>query len=520
MIVAPYREFPFLVPQTFHEFFATVNRALRSPQTQIVSISLPLGTVSPFEALARFSQPSDPHFYWEKQDVGESIAAVGCIAEQQLAGSDRFSLAQQQVNQWLASTAILGEMTIPLAGLHVFCRFTFFDHHDPTAPFPAASLFIPRWHIGCQHQRSLFVANVVQGSSAALEAQCSLLWQRYQQIGRLSAAKQGTWLETVTHGLPRWPQHGRRALGQLAGGQPKHPPLRPVFGSGRSPDLRPMNSVSPIAPVSLSPAQQHQFKQSVKAALTAIESQTISKVVLAQALDVEVRSAFRVLPSLQNLRQRHPDCHIFSTANGAGQVFLGASPERLLRIRDRTLYTEAIAGSAPRGDNPVEDAQLGHVLSSSLKELHEHQLVVNFISQQLMQLGLDPQRSPFPRLLKLRNIQHLHTPIHATLTPDLDVLEALALLHPTPAVAGVPQAAACGLIQQQEPFQRSLYAAPLGWINHRGDSEFIVGIRSALLDGSVSRLYAGAGIVHGSQPDQELSEIELKLQTLLTALLF
>jgi menaquinone-specific isochorismate synthase len=220
------------------------------------------------------------------------------------------------------------------------------------------------------------------------------------------------------------------------------------------------------------------------------------------------------------LRQRHADCHIFSTANGNGQVFLGASPERLLRIRDRTLYTEAIAGSAPRGTTAAEDEQLGQTLSSSLKELHEHQLVVNFISQQLTQLGLEPQRSPFPRLLKLLNIQHLHTPIHANLTPELNALEVLALLHPTPAVAGVPQAPACALIQQQESFQRSLYAAPLGWINHRGDSEFIVGIRSALLDGSVSRLYAGAGIVRGSHPDQEMSEIELKLQTLLTALLF
>lgn len=519
MIVAPYREFPFLVPQTFHEFFATVERTLRSPQAQIVSISLPLGNVTPFDALARLSQPSDQHFYWEKQDVGEAIAAVGCIAEQHLSGGDRFTLAQQQVNQWLATTAVLGDMTTTLAGLHVLCRFTFFDHHDPAAPFPSAGLFIPRWHVGRQHQSSVFVANVVQGSAAVLEAQCSILWQHYQQLGRISSSKHGARLETVTNGLPRW-YPGRRALGLLGGGESKRLSLRSVSGPMRSPDLRSVNPVSPIAPVSLSPTQKQRFKQSVIAALAAIDTQAISKAVLAQALDVEVSSACRVFPSLQNLRQRHADCHIFSTANGNGQVFLGASPERLLRIRDRTLYTEAIAGSAPRGTTAAEDEQLGQTLSSSLKELHEHQLVVNFISQQLTQLGLEPQRSPFPRLLKLLNIQHLHTPIHANLTPELNALEVLALLHPTPAVAGVPQAPACALIQQQESFQRSLYAAPLGWINHRGDSEFIVGIRSALLDGSVSRLYAGAGIVRGSHPDQEMSEIELKLQTLLTALLF
>ena len=191
-----------------------------------------------------------------------------------------------------------------------------------------------------------------------------------------------------------------------------------------------------------------------------------------------------------------------------------------MSIRDRTLYTEAIAGSAPRGTTPETDEKLGNTLLCSIKELHEHQLVVNYITQQLTQLNLEPQRSPFPKLLQLANIQHLHTPIVAKLPPDLNALDIVSHLHPTPAVAGVPQDMACALIQEQEAFERSLYAAPIGWVNYRGDSEFIVGIRSALLDGHTSRLYAGAGIVRGSQPELEVSEIELKLQALLTTLLF
>ncbi|NET51973.1 MAG: isochorismate synthase [Merismopedia sp. SIO2A8] len=452
----------------------------------MVSLSLPLSPVLPLDLLESLNLPTEPHFYWEKQDVDEAIAAGGCLIQHDVSGSDRFSKAQQISSEWFAQIAVMGHLTTPFSGPHIFCRFTFFDHNEATAPFPSASVFLPQWHVGRHQDQTVFVANIGSGSAAAIKEQCAQLWQRYQ------------YLECVTERL------------------------NVPFNRPSSPDsLAPtVHSLSSVARLGLSPAQKVAFSESVNAALLAIEAQDISKTVLAQVLDVSVASPFKIFPSLQTLRHRHPDCHIFSTANAKGQVFLGASPERLLRIRDRTLYTEAIAGSAPRGATPEEDEQLGNTLSCSLKELHEHQLVVNFITKQLAELGLASQRSPFPKLLQLTNIQHLHTPIYASLPSHLSALEILARLHPTPAVAGVPQPLACDIIQQQEQFQRSLYAAPIGWVNYRGDSEFIVGIRSALLDGSTSRLYAGAGIVRGSRPEREVSEIELKFQTLLTALLF
>jgi menaquinone-specific isochorismate synthase len=121
-------------------------------------------------------------------------------------------------------------------------------------------------------------------------------------------------------------------------------------------------------------------------------------------------------------------------------------------------------------------------------------------------------------LLKLSNIQHLWTPIHAKLKPSIHPLEIVAQLHPTPAVAGVPTEIALAQIRHYETFDRSLYAAPLGWIDCQNNSEFIVGIRSALIKGDRARLYAGAGIVAGSDPEKELAEIQLKFQALLKAL--
>ena len=121
-------------------------------------------------------------------------------------------------------------------------------------------------------------------------------------------------------------------------------------------------------------------------------------------------------------------------------------------------------------------------------------------------------------MLQLSNIQHLWTPIRSNLPAGTQPLDVLAALHPTPAVAGVPRDRACAHIRRWEPFERSLYAAPLGWIDHQGNSEFIVGIRSALIEGKRACLYAGAGIVAGSNPNGELAEIQLKLQALLSAL--
>ena len=261
------------------------------------------------------------------------------------------------------------------------------------------------------------------------------------------------------------------------------------------------------------------FEQSVAAVLEHLGQNGLHKVVLADVMDVVAEVPFDGVRSLQTLRQNHPDCTVFSVGNGRGQSFIGASPERLLSIRENQITTDALAGSAPRGLTPDIDIQLAQTLLNSEKERYEHRVVVEFLLNQLRSLGLTSQCATEPQLMRLFHIQHLYTPISATLKPHrVSPLEVLSRLHPTPAVAGVPRQQACDLIRQQETFDRGLYAAPIGWIDTAGNSEFIVGIRSALIDGCNARLYAGAGIVSGSQPDRELAEIKLKLRSLLNAL--
>lgn len=160
---------------------------------------------------------------------------------------------------------------------------------------------------------------------------------------------------------------------------------------------------------------------------------------------------------------------------------------------------------------------MANLLLKNRKEKREHQAVRDFIIERLRGIGLKPQQLPL-QLLKLSNIQHLWTPIYAHLPADIEPLEIVALLHPTPAVAGVSTEIACEKIRYYEKSARSLYAAPLGWVDYEGNCEFIVGIRSALIDGDRAMLYAGAGIVSGSNPDKEFDEVQLKLQSLLKAL--
>jgi menaquinone-specific isochorismate synthase len=278
-----------------------------------------------------------------------------------------------------------------------------------------------------------------------------------------------------------------------------------------------INQAKKITQQKINEAKDNYFISGVTSALNLIKEEKINKIVIAHAFDYNLPEKFNLIESLNHLRQKHPDCYIFSLSNGKGDYFIGASPERLLSIENQQLVTDALAGSAPRGKNKIEDLKIAKRLINSDKEIREHQAVSEFILQRLCQLGLKPEQGILS-VKQLANIQHLWTPILAELPANLNPLEIVSQLHPTPAVAGVPIDLACEQIQTYEPFERGLYAAPLGWIDYQGNSKFIVGIRSALISGNQARLYAGAGIVKGSDPKKEFAEVRLKLQSLLSCL--
>ncbi|HEY8490732.1 MAG TPA: isochorismate synthase [Dehalococcoidia bacterium] len=221
--------------------------------------------------------------------------------------------------------------------------------------------------------------------------------------------------------------------------------------------------------------------------------------------------------ALERLRARYGGCTVF--AFGVGDAcFLGATPERLVRADGRHVRAMALAGSAPRGATEAEDRTLGARLLADPKERREHHLVVRALAEALAACcRLEPVPEA-PGLLRLPNVQHLCTPFQGTLRGRSGLLSLVARLHPTPAVGGVPRERALALIGATERFDRGWYAGPVGWIDRAGSGEFVVAIRSALVQGGQARLYAGCGLVADSDPAREFEESELKLAPMRWAL--
>jgi salicylate biosynthesis isochorismate synthase len=253
----------------------------------------------------------------------------------------------------------------------------------------------------------------------------------------------------------------------------------------------------------------HRYSQAVTQAVECIRHGGLVKVVLARRAAV----AFDTEPSpaavLARLGARHPDCVRYAWQCG-GKTWLGATPETLVRVNGRTLHTDALAGTRTSG-RAAE-------LLVSVKERHEHAVVVDAIRRAIASLteALPPPREPVIRAL--RGLAHLHTPIEATLRAGVDFLHLVRALHPTPAVCGLPAERASALIAVLETEPRGLYAGPFLRLSSNGDGHAVVALRGAVLAGHVAVVPAGAGIVDGSDGDAELAETRVKQNTVLDAL--
>ena len=241
----------------------------------------------------------------------------------------------------------------------------------------------------------------------------------------------------------------------------------------------------------------------------------MDKVVLARQVDVHADRDFDVATVLRRLEASAPESTIFAVSR-SGATFLGATPERLAWVAGHSFATVALAGSAARGADPETDERLAAELLASEKEREEHRVVVDELRRALTPLAASIEVPARPRVVKLRHVQHLETAIRGTLREPAGVLSLVDALHPTPAVGGTPRALA--LIDEQERLDRGWYAGPLGWIERNGDGEFVVAIRSGVINGSTAALFAGCGIVADSDPAREWDESQVKLRALASAL--
>lgn len=245
------------------------------------------------------------------------------------------------------------------------------------------------------------------------------------------------------------------------------------------------------------------------------EAGPLKKVVLARRMEVKSNQPFQAEVILQNLQQQQTNTYFFVLESDE-QIFVGATPERLLKASKETFSTASIAGSVSRGTTETEDDSLGHYLLNDLKNKQEHKIVVDRIIKELEQMTGTSIQATTPQLLKNRDIQHLYLPIEGKRKKAYRFLKGVQQLHPTPALGGEPKELAIAWLKEHEQLDRGLYGAPIGWVAIKEDiGEFAVGIRSAVFTGAIGYLYAGCGVVKDSQAEQERIETKIKFQPML-----
>jgi len=256
-----------------------------------------------------------------------------------------------------------------------------------------------------------------------------------------------------------------------------------------------------------------QWEQAVAAAVARIKAGELHKVVLARDLQAYASADIDVRVLLARLARRSPGCYTFACAG-----LVGATPELLVQREGRDVRSLVLAGTMARGGSKADDEALAAALLGSAKNAEEHRYSVDSVRDLLAPLCAELAVDPEPYLLQMADYQHLATSVSGVLARDASALALAASLHPTAAICGTPTDVALELIRELERMDRGRYSGPVGWVDARGNGEWGIALRCGEIDGSRARLFAGCGIVAGSQPDAELAETETKFRPMRRAL--
>ncbi len=257
------------------------------------------------------------------------------------------------------------------------------------------------------------------------------------------------------------------------------------------------------------------WRDLVAEAAASIGAGAFEKVVLARTVLVQTPRALEAFDLVGQMRDRYPHSRIFGWQQGEA-AFVGASPELLVAREGTRFRLGPLAGSAGRGIDPEEDRRLGDALLASAKDRLEHSIVIDDVVRRLEPVADSIDLPAEPLLQRHATVQHLATPVSGITSRRL--LELAEVLHPTAAVGGSPRSEALAFIAKQEGIDRGWYGGGIGWLDTNGDGEFALGLRCALVRGDRATLYAGNGIVAGSDPEEELAETRLKLRPMLDLL--
>lgn len=271
-----------------------------------------------------------------------------------------------------------------------------------------------------------------------------------------------------------------------------------------------------VIPYALELDERAAWNREVKEGLDAIDAGRISKIVLSRRLKLTAERPFSSKDLLVNLIDGPARGTVFLYRYG-DVFFCGCTPELLVRKRGTSIVSECLAGTCPQSPDPAQSAAFADELLHDDKNLREHAFVVDFIRAVIARNCHSVDIPAEPTIKALPSVQHLHTPVTAQMMEGRSVQNLASQLTPTPALSGTPVGEAMMLIRQIEPYNRGFFGGSLGYVDTDGNGAFSVGIRSGVFDGEMGYVYAGCGIVRGSDPDLEYDEIDMKLKTILSA---
>ncbi|MDR1497243.1 MAG: isochorismate synthase [Puniceicoccales bacterium] len=445
------------------------------PATRLISISRRVRCAEPLAALLARTD-GDFGACFEHPTSGTAFAGVGAAWHAVFHGKERFRRARDAANTLMANAIFDGDVRESPAMMHFFAAFSFENDAPEDAPFAPGNVFLPRWQIVRSGEQCFLVKNNLVRSDIT----------RSEIAAIVNAA------------------NGDALASEL---RLDDAPLR----------LRSLLDAQRVAPVFTEEGGSW-FSAGVADVLRRISNGDARKIVLARRLRATAPIPFSIPATFARLRETFPPCHTFAFACGADRIFTGSTPECLVDVAGGILNTEAIAGSAPRPTPHAAPEPLAACLLADAKERREHTTVVETILASLRTLGIEARAADRAHCLALPYILHLRTPLRASVSNKIHLLDIAAALHPTSATGGVPTAAALDAIRSLEPNPRSLYAGTLGWFDAAGEGRLLVGLRSALISGNDALLFAGAGIVAGSLPSRELAETQAKFRAMADAL--
>jgi len=456
-----------------------VELAAKEESDFIFSVTIAFEQLDPLAVLEVLAEPDTFQYYWEYPEEKLAISAGKSIVKIANDGNNRFEQTSKQIHSWKERLVEYSIFNHSLAGVHFLGGFSFFDHITSAKweEFGSSTFIVPEWTFIKDGELSILTINKrinpfddadsLSDSFRTLfstaHGKLKTLTNSANHSAKSSASQKSIQIIEDEHALDVWRENIAKAKGNIRTGK-------------------------------------------------------YDKIVLSRKIEATIDGEYHPTRILNALRKEYPACYTFLFRPEGKSSLIGCTPERLLSVRSNYILTEGLAGSISRGKTATDDTILEKKLLNSEKDLEEHQYVLKSIEIRLKDFSDEINYPKKPGIKKFTNVQHLYTPVSAWMRQHYDAFVILKRMHPTPAVGGFPTVNALPDIPELELYDRGWYAGPVGWINSKGRGEFVVAIRSGLVNRNKASFYAGCGIVEHSDPDAEWEETKLKFIPMLEAI--